>query len=78
VFNQTVEIYGLPQPITGAELVTIYQSQNGQLAKCTMPLSQLAAILTSGSSTAWATGLPTTLPASAGVVWNNKGAISIS
>jgi hypothetical protein len=69
------EIFGLPQPLTGAELVTIYQMQNGQLAKCTMPLSELASIL---SSTAWATGLPTSPPATAGVVWNDNGVVSIS
>lgn len=69
------EIYGLPQALTGAELVTIHQLQNGRLAKCTMPLSDLAAII---GSTAWATGLPTTEPATAGVVWNNAGVVSIS
>jgi hypothetical protein len=72
-----IELYGLPQPITGAEMVTIYQSQNGQLVKCTMPLYELAAIL-STSSTAWAGTLPTTRPATAGVLWNNGGAVSIS
>jgi hypothetical protein len=71
------EIFGLPQPLTGAELVTIHQMQNGQLVLCTMPLSELATILTS-SSTAWATGLPATAPSTAGVVWNNNGVISVS
>lgn len=69
------DTYGLPQPLTGNETVTIHQMQNGQIAKCTMPLSQLASIL---SSTAWATGLPTTPPATAGVVWNDNGVVSIS
>lgn len=73
-----IETYGLPQPLTGSETVTIHQVQNGQIAKCTMPLSELATILNSGSSTAWATGLPTTAPATAGVVWNNNGVVSIS
>lgn len=72
------EIFGLPQALTGAELVTIHQMQNGQLVLCTMPLSQLATILTTGTSTAWATGLPTTEPITAGVVWNNSGIVSIS
>lgn len=72
------EIYGLPQPLTGAETVTIHQAQNGQLALCTMPLSELATILNSGSSTAWANNLQTTEPSTAGVVWNNNGSISIS
>lgn len=69
------EIYGLPQPLTGNELVTIWQMQNGQMAKCTMPLSQLSAIL---SSTGWADNLPITKPAAAGVAWNNGGVVSIS
>lgn len=69
------EIYGLPQPLTGNELVTIHQEQNGQLAICSMPLSQLAAII---SSTAWAANLPTTQPPTPGVVWNNGGVVSIS
>jgi hypothetical protein len=71
------QTYGLPQPLTGAETVTIHQIQNGQLALCTMPLSELATILTS-SSTAWATGLPTTAPTTPGVVWDNNGVVSIS
>jgi hypothetical protein len=69
------EIYGLPQPLDGSETVTIHQVQNGQIAKCTMPLSQLASII---SSTAWAVGLQTVRPSSAGVVWNDAGSISIS
>jgi len=72
------DIFGLPQPLTGAELVTIHQLQNGQWAKCSMPLSDLATILTSGPSTAWASSLPTTAPATAGVVWNDNGVISLS
>ncbi len=71
------EIYGLPQPLTGAETVTIRQTQNGQSALCTMPLSQLASII-GGTSTAWANSLPTTRPAVAGVLWNDGGAVSIS
>jgi hypothetical protein len=70
-----IEIYGLPQPLTGAETVTINQVQNGQIALCTMPLSQLSAII---SSTAWASHLPTTEPTTAGVLWNNSGVVSIS
>lgn len=70
-----MHIYGLPQPINGEELVTIYQMQNGQLAKCSMPLSHLASIL---SSTAWAAGLPTMAPTTPGVVWNNDGVVSVS
>jgi hypothetical protein len=70
------EIYGLPQPLTGNETVTIHQLQNGQIAKCTMPLYELAVLL--GGGTSWAAGLPTSRPATAGVVWNNGGSVSIS
>jgi len=72
-----IELYGLPQPLTGAETVTIHQTQNGQLAKCTMPLSELVSLI-GNSSTAWATCLPTVLPAAPGIVWNNNGVVSIS
>ncbi|WP_281291169.1 hypothetical protein [Paraburkholderia panacisoli] len=43
-----------------------------------MPLSELASLLGSSSSTAWATGLPTEKPSTAGVVWNDAGVVSIS
>jgi len=70
-----MELHGLPQPITGAELVTIYQLQNGQWAACTMPLCDLASLL---GSTSWAANLPTVAPATAGVLWNDSGVISLS
>lgn len=73
-----MEIYGLPQSLTGAETVTIQQEQNGRVALCTMPLSELASILGESSSTAWAANLSTTAPTTAGVVWNNNGVISLS
>lgn len=74
-----MEIYGLPQPLTGSELVTIQQTQSGRLASCTMPLSVFASFLSATiSSTAWAVGLPTTRPLTVGVVWNNGGTVSIS
>lgn len=69
------KIYGIPQPLTGNEIVTIHQMQNGQFAMCSLPLSQLSSIL---NSTAWASTLPTTIPTTAGVVWNNNGVVSIS
>lgn len=72
------EIYGLPQILTGNETVTIHQVQNGQIALCTMPLSSLAALLGSGSSTTWAADLPKVMPTTSGVVWNNNGVVSIS
>jgi hypothetical protein len=69
-----MEIFGLPQPLTGQELVTVYQTQNGQIAGCSMPLSELQAWL----SQAEFSNLPTTLPPTSGIVWNNAGMISIS
>lgn len=72
------QIHGLPQPLTGNELVTIIQEQNGNQAACSMPLSMLASILSTSSPTSWATGLPTTEPATPGIVWNNGGVVSIS
>jgi hypothetical protein len=71
-------IYGALQPISGAELVTVYQMQNGQMVTCSMPLSDLSAILTASPSTSWAANLPTAAPTAAGVVWNNNGVVSIS
>lgn len=74
-----MEIYGLPQPLTGSESVTIQQMQNGRLASCTMPLSVFASFLSATiSSTAWGSTLPTTRPSTAGVVWSNGGVVSIS
>lgn len=78
---EMLENYGLPQPLDGTETVTIHQVQNGRIAKCTMPLSELSSILSgggSGTSTAWASGLPTSLPVTPGIVWDNNGVVSIS
>ena len=72
------QIHGLPQPLTGKELVTIIQEQNGNQAICSMPLSMLASILSTSSPTSWAANLPTTEPTTSGVVWNNSGVVSIS
>jgi hypothetical protein len=75
-------IYGLPQlPLTGAETVTIHQTQNGQPALCTMPLSELAALLGSGGgnpTVAWATGLPTAPTPGTKTLWLNNGVLSFS
>jgi hypothetical protein len=68
------EIYGLPQDLTGSELVTIYQEQSGQLAKCSMPLSTFMALVVQNVFR----NLPTTEPSTAGVPWNNAGVVSIS
>lgn len=73
------ETYGLPQPLTGSETVTIQQEQNGQIALCTMPLSTLIAYLNENLNfLSWASNLPSTAPANSGVVWNNNGVVSIS
>ena len=71
------KIYGVPQTLTGSETVNILQVQNGQLALCTVTLSQVAA-LASFNFAAYAQSLPTTKPSTTGVVWNDAGSISIS
>jgi hypothetical protein len=68
------DICGLPQPLTGAELVTIHQEQNGNLAKCSMPLSEFQSFVISN----WLASLSTTKPNVAGVAWNDSGVIAIS
>lgn len=73
-----MQVYGLPQPLTGSETVTIQQEQNGQLAACTMPLSDLLAYVNANAPTWWVASLPTSLPSKPGVAWNNSGLISIS
>ncbi|WP_146121442.1 hypothetical protein [Burkholderia multivorans] len=70
------DLFGLPQSLTGNEFVTIHQEQNGNLVKCTMPLSMLTSFL--ATSTAWASKLPVTQPTISGAVWNNNGVVSIS
>lgn len=70
-----MKIYGLPQPLSGAEIVTIQQEQNGNIALCSMPISALASVLTLNYL---ATNLPSIQPATPGIVWNNGGVISIS
>ena len=77
------EIYGAAQPLTGAEIVNILQTQNGQMVNCSIPVSQIAA-LASGSGTSsfdfasYADSLSTTLPSVSGTPWNNGGLISVS
>lgn len=70
-----MKVRGLPQPLTGAELVTIGQMQNGQLAECTMPLSDLSSII---GFNAWIASLPTQKPSSPGLPWLNGGVVSVS
>ena len=66
------DIYGLPQPLTGNEIVTIEQMQNGQLVLCSMPLSELIPLVNPIANA------PTTLPATPGIYWNNGGVICLS
>jgi hypothetical protein len=72
--HKLTEIYGLPQNLTGSETVAIRQIQNGQIARCTMPIAQLITFPTSD----WLSHLPVTEPSTAGVLWNNGGVVSIS
>lgn len=69
-----MKICALPQPLTGDEIVTILQQQNGEWIKCSMPLSTLASFLIQG----WIKTLPTDRPATTGIAWNNTGVVSIS
>lgn len=71
------DIYGLPQPITGQETVTILQEQGGQLARCTMPLSSLLSLITP-QVMAQLAALSKTEPTEPGVLWNNNGVLSVS
>jgi hypothetical protein len=65
-----MEIHALPQPLNGTELIDLWQQQNGHWVKCSMPLSQFVTF-------AFAS-LSKTEPTTAGVPWNNNGAVSIS
>lgn len=69
-----MKIYGLPQPLTGSETVTIHQNQGNYGAKCTLPISELLNFFQSQ----YTANLPTTKPSTAGVMWNNSGVVSIS
>ncbi|MBU9608632.1 hypothetical protein [Burkholderia multivorans] len=69
-----MKIHGLPQPLTGNELVTILQQQNGQMAECSMPLSVFMGYVIDN----WFKNLPTSEPLSPGLPWNNTGVVSIS
>ncbi|WP_146122155.1 hypothetical protein [Burkholderia multivorans] len=69
-----MKIHGLPQPLTGDELITIYQEQNGRMAACSMPLTVFMGYLADN----WFKHLPTIQPSSPGIPWNNAGVVSIS
>lgn len=81
------DLFGAPATLTGQELVTIRQMQNGYLVRCTMTLSTLLAwIQAQGGSVGltqtqfntmagtWVGSLPTTAPAHG--PWNDSGVIS--
>ncbi|CAM2168083.1 conserved hypothetical protein [Burkholderia latens] len=70
-----MEIHGAPQTLSGEELLTIGQEQNGRLVLCSMPISLLSSIILNSS---WASSLPTEPPSTPGIIWNNKGSLSIS
>ena len=78
------EIYGAAQPLTGAEIVNILQTQNGQMVNCSIPVSQIAALASGSGGTSsfdfasYADSLSTTLPSASGTPWNNGGLISVS
>jgi hypothetical protein len=71
-------IYGVPQPLTGNETVTIQQLQNGQIVECTMPFSSLVSFINSGLISSLTASLSKTEPSVSGVMWNNNGVVSIS
>jgi hypothetical protein len=71
-------IYGVPQPLTGNETVTIQQIQNGQIVECTMPFSTLISFISGGLVSSLTSSLSKTEPSVAGVMWNNNGVVSIS
>ena len=73
-----MEIYGLPQPLTGNELVTIPQTENGRTTIYTVPLSDLLNQINAAAPAWWVATLPTALPPKAGVLWNNTGSLAIS
>lgn len=82
----TDQVYGAPAALTGSELVTIRQTQGGNLALCTMPLSTLLTwIQSQGGGTltqgefnlmmaAWLAKLPTTPPTQG--AWLDNGVLS--
>jgi hypothetical protein len=67
-------LYGLPQPLTGSEIIIIQQTQNGYLAECSMPISEFLAWMVAQLPSV----LGTTEPSASGIAWNNHGVISIS
>lgn len=72
------DIYGLPQALTGNETVTVRHQQNGQIAECSMPLSELLSYINANAPDVLIASLPTVLPARPGIPWNNSGLLSVS
>ena len=71
-----ITLHAQPQPLTGAEILTIAQMQSGNMVACSITLAALSAYI--GGGTAWDTSLPTIAPTTAGVLWNNGGVISLT
>lgn len=68
----------LPQPLTGSEFVSIKYQRDGREVWRGMRLSELLAHIAVSAPELWIESLPTSLPTTAGVAWNNGGVISIA
>lgn len=73
--------YGAPQPMTGTEIVTIHQVQNGNLVKCSLTMNELLTWVQAAQQTtfetqmaAWLKSLPTAPPTSG--AWLDNGVLS--
>jgi hypothetical protein len=77
-------ITGLPaaQTLQGTEVLVADQVQNGLLVTVKIPINQIFNQIPPGTfgiaMLAWFLSLPTTLPATAGVLWNNGGTLALS
>jgi hypothetical protein len=73
-----MQLNGLPKPLTGAEPVTIQQTEDGHTSDITMPLSDLLVFINAAAPAWWVASLPTTPPLKTGVLWNNSGSLATS
>ena len=81
-------VYGLPQTLTGAEIVNIQQMQNGQLTLCSAPLSLVVAYflaqapagseVTSAALATLAANLPTAPTSGTKTLWLDNGVLTYS
>jgi hypothetical protein len=70
-------------PLTGAEQFMIAQQQNNQLVTCTATIGDVIVSNIPPASFAisvlnWFNSLPTSLPITPGVLWNNGGTLAQS